>query len=179
MINDWVRLSLLSQGLLFVYYQVIEWVNLFPWNDIRHGNGQSSLDLMVAAILAALLLASWRRYRWVMAIGVGLFGLWTWLQIDSWWVPYFRGASPGLESRIRPIFRSNGQSASLRHFAPLSRRVPHCSSSLTFNGARQHLHFYVSDVLKHKLPGCETVESAKMAINPHFKLARFFIRVEC
>ena len=67
-------------------------------------NGQSSLDLMVAAILAALLLASWRRYRWVMAIGVGLYGLWTWLQIDSWWVPYFRGASPGWKAAYARYF---------------------------------------------------------------------------
>lgn len=92
--NDWTRTSLFIQGTLFAYYQIIEWVNLFPWNDIRRGNGQASLDLIVAGVLGILIMSTWRRLRWVMAVGVGLYGLWAWLQIDSWWVPYFRGASP-------------------------------------------------------------------------------------
>ena len=92
--DDWTRASLLIQGTLFAYYQIIEWVNLFPWNDIRRGNGQATLDLIVAAVLGGFIVATWRRLRWVMAVGVGLYGLWAWLQIDSWWVPYFRGASP-------------------------------------------------------------------------------------
>ena len=92
--DDWTRASLLIQGTLFAYYQIIEWVNLFPWNDIRRGNGQATLDLIVAAVLGIFIVAAWRRLRWVMAVGVGLYGLWAWLQIDSWWVPYFRGASP-------------------------------------------------------------------------------------
>jgi len=104
MVNDSIRISLFSHGILFVYYQVIEWVNLFPWNDISGGNGQASLDLIVAALLAVLILATWRRFRWVMVIGVGLYALWTWLQIDSWWMPYFRGASPNWENIYARFF---------------------------------------------------------------------------
>ena len=92
--NDWTHRSLFIQGTLFAYYQIIEWVNLFPWNDIRRGNGQATLDLIVAAVLGIFIVATWRRLRWVMAVGVGLYGLWAWLQIDSWWVPYLRAASP-------------------------------------------------------------------------------------
>ncbi len=91
---DWTRTSLFAQGTLFIYYQIIEWVDLFPWNDIRRGNGQASLDFMVAAVLIVLIMGTWRRLRWLMAAGVGLYGLWAWLQIDSWWIPYFQGASP-------------------------------------------------------------------------------------
>lgn len=82
------------QAALFVYYQLIEWVHLFPWNNVRRGNGQEKLDLYVAVILSVLMLATWRRMRWAMTAGVALFGLCTWLQIRSWWLPYFRGASP-------------------------------------------------------------------------------------
>jgi hypothetical protein len=89
-----IRTSLFIQGTLFAYYQIIEWVNLFPWNDIRRGNGQASLDLIVATVLGILIVATWRRLRWVMVVGVCLYALWAWLQIDGWWVPYFRGASP-------------------------------------------------------------------------------------
>ncbi len=92
--NDWTRISFFFQGILFIYYQVIEWVDLFPWNDIRRGNGQESLDLIVALVLGIFIMATWRRLRWVMTVGIGLYGLWVWLQIDSWWVPYLRGASP-------------------------------------------------------------------------------------
>lgn len=92
--TDWTRISLFVQGTLFIYYQIIEWVDLFPWNDIRRGNGQASLDLIVAAVLIILIMGTWRRLRWLMAVGVGLYGLWAWLQIDSWWIPYFRGSSP-------------------------------------------------------------------------------------
>jgi hypothetical protein len=102
--NDWTRVSLVIQGALFAYYQVIEWVNLFPWNDIRRGNGQASLDLIVAAVLGILILATWRRLRWVMAVSVGLYGLWAWLQIDSWWLPYFRGASPAWKRTYERFF---------------------------------------------------------------------------
>ena len=28
-----------------------------------------------------------------MTLGVGLYALWAWLEIDSWWAPYFHGAS--------------------------------------------------------------------------------------
>jgi len=57
--DDWTRASLLIQGTLFAYYQIIEWVNLFPWNDIRRGNGQATLDLIVAAVLGIFIVATW------------------------------------------------------------------------------------------------------------------------
>lgn len=92
--TDWRRRSLIIQGALLAYYQAIEWVNVFPWNDIRQGNGQASLDLMVGVVVGMAMLATWRGIRWAMAAGTGLYGLRAWLQFDSWWMPYFRGASP-------------------------------------------------------------------------------------
>jgi len=91
----WPRWSLLSQGILFAYYQLIEWVDLFPWNDIRRGNGQATLDLVVAGIMLVLILVTIRRVWWAMGIASALYGLWLYLQIQSWWLPYLQGASPG------------------------------------------------------------------------------------
>ena len=31
-----------------------------------------------------------------MVAGLGLYGFWLYLEVSSWWVPYFRGASPGM-----------------------------------------------------------------------------------
>ena len=92
---NWPRWSLLSQGMLFGYYQLIEWVDLFPWNDIRRGNGQATLDLVVAGIMLGLILVTSRRVWWAMGIAAALYGLWLYLQIQSWWLPYLQGASPG------------------------------------------------------------------------------------
>jgi hypothetical protein len=104
MSRDWTHASLVLQGALFGYYQIIEWVNLFPWNDIRRGNGQASLDLIVAAVLSILILVTWFRLRWLMVVAVGLYGLWAWLQIDSWWLPYFQGASPAWKRTYERFF---------------------------------------------------------------------------
>lgn len=41
----WTRLSLVSQIVLLVYLEAIEWIDLFPWNNIRHGNDQQALDI--------------------------------------------------------------------------------------------------------------------------------------
>lgn len=92
---NWHRWSLVSQVILLTYYQIIEWVNLLPWNDIRRGNGQPSIDFIVGGIMLLLILVTVLRARWAMAVGAVLYGWWFWLQIQSWWLPYIQGASPG------------------------------------------------------------------------------------
>jgi hypothetical protein len=69
--------------MLLIYYQLIEWVNLFPWNEIRGGNGQETLDWIVGAVLLALILITFFQVRWAMTIAVFLYGFWLWLQIDG------------------------------------------------------------------------------------------------
>ena len=87
--------AVVAQLLLLVYYQVIEWVDLFPWNEIRGGNGQETVDLIVGAVMLAVTVLTALRALWGMIIAVLLYGCLLWLQISSWWLPYLRGASPG------------------------------------------------------------------------------------
>jgi hypothetical protein len=101
--TNWYRWALISQIALFAYYQVIEWVSLFPWNDIRGGNGQETLDLVVAGVMVGLIAVTAFRLRWATALAALLYGYWLWLQIDSWWVPYVRGASP----QWRRVYQAN------------------------------------------------------------------------
>lgn len=90
---NWIRASLICQVVLLAYLEIIEWVNLFPWNDIRNGNGQAGLDIALGIVMLALIAFSARKVRFMMAVGTAFYALWLWLQIDSWWVPYFRGAN--------------------------------------------------------------------------------------
>jgi len=93
--SRWVRLSLFFQVALLAYYETIEWINIFPWNDIRAGNGQAILDWIVTGILIVLIGITFFRLWGAMIAAALLYGLWLWLQIDSWWIPYIQGASPG------------------------------------------------------------------------------------
>lgn len=77
------------------YLQLVEWVDLYPWNDVRGGNGQEGLDLALGAItlaLAAWLCVSRRAAPVVAALGLLV---WAALQVTSWWSPYVWGASEG------------------------------------------------------------------------------------
>lgn len=78
---------------LGAYLQLVEWVNLYPWNDVRDGNGQERLDLICAAVTILLVLWLWFGGR--IAAGVTSLALasWAYLQAATWWIPYFEGAS--------------------------------------------------------------------------------------
>jgi hypothetical protein len=87
-------LAIASQIALLVYLELIEWVDLFPWNQIRHGNGQATLDIVLGLLMAGSILSTLKRVKIGMALGALVYFVWLALQIQSFWVPYFRGASP-------------------------------------------------------------------------------------
>jgi hypothetical protein len=83
-----------TQALLALYLQIVEWIPLGRWNNVANGNGQESTDITLAVLQTAILLFFWRRWRWAMIAGSGLYCIWLYLEISSLWVPYIRGASP-------------------------------------------------------------------------------------
>src|SRR5258707_9516892 len=92
--GGWLKWALISQAALAVYLQVVEWIPLGRWNNITNGNGQELLDIMIAVLQMVILLFYWKRWRWSMLCGIVLYGFWFYLEVCSWWIPYFRGASP-------------------------------------------------------------------------------------
>jgi len=100
---------LISQIALLAYFQVIEWISLFPWNDIRHGNGQAGLDYAIGAVMLGSIVATARRWRVAVAIATGLYAIWIWLQIETWWVGYLVGASPGWKRTYARFFSQTVQ----------------------------------------------------------------------
>jgi hypothetical protein len=80
-----------SQLVAACYLQAVEWIDLFPWNDLSKGNQQEVLDvvLLVAQLAIAFLYA--RQWLWGMLLGWTAYAVWLYLQIVSWWKPYLFG----------------------------------------------------------------------------------------
>ena len=96
----WWTLSLLSQGALAIYTQVVEWVDLFPWNDLSHGNGQETADVALGITQAGLIYGTWRRSRRVLATAPALYGLWLAAQVATWWQGYLVAPNPDAVPRV-------------------------------------------------------------------------------
>ena len=90
------RRAAIAVAALGVYLQAVEWLDLFPWNDIRHGNGQATLDLAMAAATLGLVSTLWiSRGPWPAWLAVAALVVWGGLQALTWWPSYVFGASPG------------------------------------------------------------------------------------
>lgn len=83
-----------AQAALLIYLQVIEWVDLYPWNDIRGGNSQEALDIALGVFMLLALAATWRRWWPGLLVAVLVYLAWMYLQITTFWVPYVVGAAP-------------------------------------------------------------------------------------
>jgi len=86
-----VSFAVAAQLFCAAYLQFIEWVPVFPWNDLSHGNGQELLDVALAVVQMAVAVGFWLRSRAVMGVGLASYGYWMYLQLDSWWRPYVFG----------------------------------------------------------------------------------------
>ena len=100
----WLRASLVIQILLAAYFQAILWFPLGSWNDqpgkrlitlFSEGQALAVLAVALAMLLPVLLfaLALWKRWGWLMWLGLIGYGAWAVLQIQSWWIPWIFGAS--------------------------------------------------------------------------------------
>jgi hypothetical protein len=85
--------AITSQLLLLVYLEIVEWVDLFPWNDVRRGNGQEALDIVLGTVMIAALVATSRRWRLGVLFSVVFYATWLGLQVTTFWIPYAFGAS--------------------------------------------------------------------------------------
>lgn len=88
------RRAALAVAVLGVYLQVVEWIDLHPWNDVRTGNGQEMLDLLLAPLSVMLVAWMWTSPRWAQAVASAALLVWAGLQVTTWWSPYLWGASP-------------------------------------------------------------------------------------
>jgi hypothetical protein len=89
------RRAALAVLALGVYLQAVEWIDLHPWNDVRTGNGQEMLDLLLAPLTVAAVAWLWTSRRWACVAMSAALLVWAGLQVTTWWSPYVWGASEG------------------------------------------------------------------------------------
>lgn len=84
--------AVIPQVVLLLYFQLVEWVPMYPWNDLSNGNPQAPLDLAVGVTQVALIAGTANGSREAIAATRVFYGAWSGLQVVNWWVPYFFGA---------------------------------------------------------------------------------------
>jgi hypothetical protein len=89
------RCAALAVLALGAYLQAVEWIDLHPWNDVRTGNGQEMLDLLMAPLTVAAVAWLWTSRRAAPVVLSAALLVWAGLQVTTWWSPYVWGASPG------------------------------------------------------------------------------------
>lgn len=94
---------------LGIYLQIIEWIDIRPWNNITQGNGQEGLDVALAVAMAVLVVLLLRCRPWSAWLVSALLSVWAMLQISTWWIPYLAGASPAWERTYAKWFQDNLQ----------------------------------------------------------------------
>lgn len=112
------RVNLAAMCLTAGYYALIEYTDIYPWNDIRNGSGQERIDPAVLALQGMLIVGTARGARWARPANLVAYGGWFGLQVSSWWVPYLRGPSEELQQRYDRYFSSTVR------FLPRIRRRP-------------------------------------------------------
>jgi hypothetical protein len=113
----YLRISLATQFLLAVYFQLVNWFSLGAWNDqpnyVPLFNAMISGKLewgdvgIVFLFLLPFLLfffAYWKRWTWLMWAGVFGYGAWLYLQLQTWWFPYLFGASDRWQEIYHRVF---------------------------------------------------------------------------
>jgi hypothetical protein len=85
--------ALVAQAILAVYLQAVEWIDLAPWNDVRLGKEQRTIDIGIALAQAGLIAGTALRAHWVLLLAAAAYAGWLAAQVDGWWRPYLFGAS--------------------------------------------------------------------------------------
>jgi hypothetical protein len=99
----WLRASLVIQIILAAYFQATLWFPLGSWNDqpgkrlialVSAAQAPAVFGFSLTMLLPVLLfsLAYWRRWVWLMWIGLIGYGVLAVREIQSWWIPWIFGA---------------------------------------------------------------------------------------
>jgi hypothetical protein len=127
---SWLRVSLLLQILLALYFEMLAWFPLGAWNDQpgkrliqSAAEGHAIAAIVFSAIcLGPVLLfaiAFWKRLFWMMWLGLIGYGVWAFLQVQSWWIPWVFGADSRARANHAALARTyKFFSQSLNHPAP-------------------------------------------------------------
>ncbi len=104
---DWLFLAAILPLLLIGYQLFIDWIDVFPWNDIGTKTFRER-TLETALNYAPLLLISFAFFHpSPMGILLGMLGSYLYLfgHLNAWWRPYFFGASAKEQQEYTRLFQ--------------------------------------------------------------------------
>ncbi len=128
-----LRISIVAQFALALYFQAIVWFPLGKWNyqagsepllSAALGGRLEIQDLLICSFFMLPAVLFWIAYRkdlrWPMWTGLLGYTIWLFLQIETWWVGYIFGAS---DKWSEVYHRTFSQSTKIlpsfgRHLAP-------------------------------------------------------------
>jgi|SRR5882757_2448166 len=100
----YMKAGLAVQFILAFYFQAILWFSLGAWNDqpgerlfavVKSGEAPfAAFAFAFVMFLPTLLfaLAYWKRWFWLIWLGLCGNLVWLFMQVQSWWIPYIFGA---------------------------------------------------------------------------------------
>lgn len=99
--------ALISQILLFAYFLLISYVNLFPFNNLKHTHTDVYyMDRSLGSIF--LVLAPFGfifNIPILMTVGTALLGLYFLGAVLTWWVPYFSKPSVAWAQTYQQVYK--------------------------------------------------------------------------
>jgi hypothetical protein len=92
---DWVTAAMIVPLAFILYLFVMDWIDLYPWNDVTTIPRQRKLwlSLINAIPLLYISLAFKLRHPGLMVIALIIVFFYMIVHIISWWIPYFFGSS--------------------------------------------------------------------------------------
>jgi hypothetical protein len=158
----YLRISLAAQFLLAVYFQMVNWFSLGAWNDqpnsvplfnsVMSGKVEWGDIGFVGAFLLPILLfllAYWKRWTWLMWLGVFGYTAWFYLQVQPWWVPYIFGATDQWQKTYHRVF------------AHSTKILPSFGSHLAPDGMHLVIQLFLSVIITTLIVGLVQIRRSK------------------
>ena len=102
-----LKVALVSQVILLIYFQATMWLPLGAWNGAFDWHGVPPGYTAMGVAQVVFLLGFTKRLRWLMFAGLAFYLLWLGLQLYSWWIPYLFGASEQWKEVYARAFESH------------------------------------------------------------------------
>lgn len=85
--------ALVMQLLLFIYFEIITLVPLYPWNDLsKYSTKEKVLEAATNGVIIVIGIGLFvTKIQLLMVISIVLWGLFLVMQLLTWWLPYITG----------------------------------------------------------------------------------------
>jgi hypothetical protein len=94
--TKWRIAAISSQVALVLYWEITEYIDLFPWNDVATLNIHTQIrDSLVNDLPKLLFIYAFiKGIRWLMGLSIAFYALWLAAILNQWLIPYLFGLAP-------------------------------------------------------------------------------------